>query len=266
MLKMKNLTKILVLGLLLLSFTRAEGQRNPERYGRVVLDNYSGRAGLSAVVFDHWVHRARFTCRVCHVDVGFAMEAGETGIRAADNAQGYYCGACHGRIEVNGKKLFAACSEEPLPEVAPEEAIRCDRCHSKGKAVPKKAFRKFAEKLPKAPLDSGINWEKAEDEKLITPSDFLEGVSIERKPMKPQEDFGIKSRGSWMPDIVFSHKKHVVWNGCELCHPDIFTGVKKGASRYTMFEIYEDKYCGVCHGKVAFPLQDCQKCHISNVR
>jgi len=33
------------------------------------------------VVFDHWLHRAKFTCRLCHVDIGFAMKAEATDIR-----------------------------------------------------------------------------------------------------------------------------------------------------------------------------------------
>ncbi|WP_243688424.1 hypothetical protein [Geotalea toluenoxydans] len=28
-----------------------------------------------------------------------------------------------------------------------------------------------------------------------------------------------------------------------------------------MAEINEGKYCGLCHTTVAFPLQDCQRCH-----
>src|SRR5208337_111507 len=37
----------------------------PQEYGRVVIKNYSERAGLAPVVFNHWLHRARFTCRLC---------------------------------------------------------------------------------------------------------------------------------------------------------------------------------------------------------
>ena len=32
-----------------------------------------------------------------------------------------------------------------------------------------------------------------------------------------------------------------------------------------MAEIYEGKYCGVCHVHVAFPLLDCQRCHTKPV-
>ena len=36
----------------------------PFEYGRVVIDNYSKRYRLAPVVFDHWLHRAKFTCRL----------------------------------------------------------------------------------------------------------------------------------------------------------------------------------------------------------
>ena len=45
----------------------------PYEFGRVVLNNYSQKAGLAPVVFDHWLHRSKFTCtslprghRLCH--------------------------------------------------------------------------------------------------------------------------------------------------------------------------------------------------------
>ena len=37
----------------------------PPEYGRVVINNYSEAAHLSPVVFDHWLHRAEYTCRLC---------------------------------------------------------------------------------------------------------------------------------------------------------------------------------------------------------
>ena len=82
----------------------------PQEFGRVVIGNDSAKAGLAPVVFEHWLHRAKYTCRVCHVDIGFAMRAGATDISAADNMRGQYCGACHNDgTQPNGKKPFAAC-------------------------------------------------------------------------------------------------------------------------------------------------------------
>lgn len=234
-----------------------------ETYGRVVIGNFSPKAGMAKVVFDHWLHRAQFTCRVCHVDIGFLMEKGGTKIRAVDNMRGYYCGACHnGTMQTSSGPIFKACSVPPKPE----ETDRCKRCHSFGLEVPRTHdFAKFAEKLPKAHLGNGIDWEKAEAAGLINPKDYVPGVSVIKKAMPVQKDFSLESQSSWMGDIVFSHKKHTKWNGCEVCHPAIFLGVKKGATKYNMMEIYDGQYCGVCHLTVAFPLKDCSRCHTKPV-
>jgi len=237
----------------------------PHEYGRVIINNYSEKAGLAPVVFDHWLHRAQFTCRLCHVDIAFGMKAGASGIKAADNMKGFYCGTCHnGKVTVDGRKVFESCKLQ----FSKEEVRRCERCHSLGNSnvKPEHDFDSFAEKLPKERLGNGINWEKAEATGLIKPIDYLEGVSIKRKELAVQKDFSLDSKVPGMPAIIFSHKKHTVWNGCELCHPEIFVGVKKGATKYSMVEIFDGKYCGVCHTNVAFPLLDCQRCHTEPVQ
>lgn len=236
----------------------------PYDYGKVVINNYSEKAGLSGVVFDHWLHRARFTCRLCHVDIGFGMKAGATGIKAADNMKGFYCGTCHnGRSTIGDKKIFQACDRKS----AETDTGRCERCHSLGRNVTKEYdFNKFTEQFPKERYGNGIDWQKAEADGIIKPIDFIEGISIKRASLKVQKDFGLNPKVEGMPDIIFSHKKHTVWNGCELCHPEIFVGVKKGSTKYTMIEIFEGKYCGACHGAVAFPTLDCARCHSKPVQ
>jgi c(7)-type cytochrome triheme protein len=255
-----RLSKILILLVSILACVQVAHARErvlPQEYGRVIISNYSGRAGLAPVVFDHWLHRAQFTCRLCHVDIGFAMQAGATNITAATNKQGFHCGVCHnGKQRYNGRTIFAACSEDALPKNAV-----CERCHSQNKKVIKERdFNVFAAKMPKKALGNGIDWEAAESNGLINPVDFIEGVSMQRTSIKAQKDFSIEANVTWISPVIFSHKKHAVWNGCEVCHPDIFP-IKKGAEKYTMFEIDEGKYCGVCHDKVAFPLVACERCH-----
>jgi c(7)-type cytochrome triheme protein len=236
----------------------------PYEFGRVVINNFSEKAGFAPVVFDHWLHRAKFTCRLCHVDIGFAMKTGATGIKAADNMNGYYCGACHNnKTIVDNKKVFESCGKLLISADKPH----CLRCHSSGKNVnPEYDFNLFTKNFPKGRFGNGIDWEKAEEEHWIKPVDFIEGISIRRKSISEQKDFALGAKVEGMPDIIFSHKKHTVWNGCELCHPDIFIGVKKGASKYSMVDIFEGKSCGVCHTTVAFPLLDCQRCHTKPVK
>ncbi|MGV1100444.1 c(7)-type cytochrome triheme domain-containing protein [Thiovibrio sp. JS02] len=245
-------------------FLQAAGNiPEPQNLGLVILNNYSQRAGLASVVFDHWLHRSLFTCRLCHMDVGFAMEAGETRVRADLNIQGFYCGACHdGKKSIEGNTIFAACAEQ----FSEEEGKRCARCHSLGKLEARKiTFNTYSERLPRTAGHS-IDWEKAEEDGTIKPVDFLEGLSVKRDALKVQEDFSIESQASWASDVIFSHKKHASWNGCALCHPGIYASTKAGTVKYSMFQIYEGESCGVCHGKVAFSLFLCEKCHTKPVR
>jgi len=227
----------------------------PSDYGKVILNNYSSSADPGPVVFDHWLHRAKFTCRLCHVDIGFAMQANATGINASTNHQGFHCGACHdGKRLFEGKPVFAACSDGP-------KGKECDRCHSLAKrAVRKYDYDAFTAKLPK---DSfyGIDWMAAEDKGKVKPVDFLEGISVKRAPIQTRQDFSIKAGLSWVHPIVFSHEKHSIWNGCELCHPEIFPTARKETVQFSMFLNIEGRYCGACHGKVAFPLNHCNRCH-----
>jgi c(7)-type cytochrome triheme protein len=237
----------------------------PYEYGQVVIDNGSTAAKIPPVVFQHWAHRGRFTCRLCHVDIGFGMAPGATHIKASDNMAGYYCGACHDRKRKFGSgTIFEACQKIP-----PGLPVRdtCYRCHSYGKDVkPMDDFASITGKLPRGRFGNGVDWEKAEQEGLIKPIDYLEGISIKRQSFAAQKDFALSPQVGSMPEIIFSHVKHTVWNGCEVCHPEIFVGVKKGTTKYTMVDIFQGKYCGVCHVNVAFPMTDCQRCHAKPVQ
>ena len=81
---MKLNKKVLFVSILLVSiigiaFAQAGVKKRrplPYEYGRVINDNYSEASHIAPVVFDHWLHRAKFTCRLCHVDIGFGMKAG----------------------------------------------------------------------------------------------------------------------------------------------------------------------------------------------
>lgn len=228
----------------------------PAEYGTVVIDNGSTAAGEAAVAFPHWLHRAKYTCRLCHVDLGFAMIAGETGITEDDNRNGLYCGTCH-----DGKTSFRW--EETGGKDGPVK--NCQRCHSVGlKVAFKNNFYEFRKGMPRGRFGNGIDWLKAEKKGLIKLTDVLEGVSFERPKLKDPEDEELTAREVNMPNIMFSHRKHAVEAGCELCHPQIF-GVKKGSTKYSMEDIFGGRFCGACHGKVSFPNDDCQRCHTEQV-
>jgi c(7)-type cytochrome triheme protein len=65
-----------------------------------------------------------------------------------------------------------------------------------------------------------------------------------------------------MPDVVFPHKPHTQWLHCSNCHPKIFIP-QANANTINMSAILLGQKCGVCHGKVSFPIttKSCTKCH-----
>jgi c(7)-type cytochrome triheme protein len=234
---------------------------SPEAYGRVVLGALSARAGVPAVTFDHWRHRTMFSCRPCHVDAGFAMEAGASGVSRSTNASGLHCGACHdGAKTYDGRTIFRACSAS-----GPFAAEGCARCHSNGAAPSRSEYDAFTEKLP---LYAGryVDWEAAEARGLVKPLDFVEGLSSRRDVMKIDVDVPLRAKGTWLGDVTFSHAKHAIWSGCEACHPEIFPSTRRGSAKIDMAAIDAGKFCGVCHGTVAFPVAQCQRCHGTGMR
>jgi c(7)-type cytochrome triheme protein len=63
-----------------------------------------------------------------------------------------------------------------------------------------------------------------------------------------------------MPTVTFSHAVHTEWLACSNCHDALFKA-KAGANDIRMIDIFDGKACGVCHGTVAFPPDQCFRCH-----
>jgi c(7)-type cytochrome triheme protein len=256
------LLSVLLLGLSAPAQAPSRG-REPADFGRVVLQSSTPPATMPPAQFDHWRHRARHTCRVCHVDVGFAMAAGATGVTEATNRAGFHCGACHdGKARWDGRPVFKACTPDPA---RPEGNPRCKLCHDPGDAAQRrKEFDAFAAGLPRKGSAGDVDWEEAESRRLVRPADEVVGASLQRSQLYMGREVTFESR-AWMTEVIFSHAKHSVWNGCEVCHPDIYPS-GKGKARPTMLEIAAGGGCGACHGKVAFGLKDCERCHRKSVR
>ncbi len=111
--------------------------------------------------------------------------------------------------------------------------------------------------LPKSPAGTHVNWVKALDDKLIAPRWDRNDPAAAAIVM----DLNIvrEVKGS-MPDVVYPHKQHTEWLDCSNCHPAIFVP-QKGANQISMASILLGQKCGVCHGKVAFPVSECRLCH-----
>ncbi|MGQ0524686.1 MAG: c-type cytochrome [Betaproteobacteria bacterium] len=111
--------------------------------------------------------------------------------------------------------------------------------------------------LPRANLGNYVDWGAALGRKQIQPRWDVRNPKAEATVM----DMNIvrEVKGS-MPDVVFPHKQHTEWLDCSNCHPAIFTP-QKGANVMSMASIMLGQQCGVCHGKVAFPISECRLCH-----
>lgn len=118
---------------------------------------------------------------------------------------------------------------------------------------PKSAF----DVLVKGKSGNYVDWVKSMDSNKINPRVDLKDENAKSMPMDLKIVREVK--GS-MPDVIFPHKQHTQWLECSNCHPAIFVP-KKGANQMSMAEIILGKKCGVCHGKVAFPISECRLCH-----
>ena len=119
--------------------------------------------------------------------------------------------------------------------------------------TPREAF----ETLPDSKSGNYVQWNAAMDEGLIEPRNSLTQVST--PPIVLDLNIVREVKGS-MPDVVYPHKQHTQWLDCSNCHPAIFIP-QKGANQISMASILLGEKCGVCHGKVAFPVSECRRCH-----
>ncbi len=107
-----------------------------------------------------------------------------------------------------------------------------------------------------------INWNRSVSEGIIRPLGSLQG---EETPYEGFLDnlllFQVKVY--FMADVLFPHGMHTYWVSCDSCHPKPFSK-ERGSNKFNMQDIIDGKYCGKCHGKVAFPpgtYKNCRRCH-----
>lgn len=218
----------------------------PEEYGDVLMRGSSAKIKeVTPVVFSHWVHRAKYTCRVCHGELDFSMKADDTGV-VCDNgkAKNRYCTVCH-----NGRIAFAA---------KDEEGDNCKLCHNADQSPNREKFSALQKNLPRARFGNEIDWGKALENESIKPKNSLSGSS---QPLGLDKTLTLTADMSGIPPAVFPHKSHVQWLDCANCHPDIFNIKKKTTKHFSMSRILAGEFCGVCHLRIAFPLNECKKCH-----
>ncbi|HZV82442.1 MAG TPA: c(7)-type cytochrome triheme domain-containing protein [Geobacteraceae bacterium] len=212
-----------------------------EEYGTIIIDRQSSQNGQKPVVFSHWLHRSRFTCRVCHGELDFVMKTNATEITERGNRTGKFCGACH-----NGKIAF-------------RHNGNCDKCHNGDVGYSSKKFEDFLlqNAMPMTATGNGVNWSEGLRNRIIKPQTYLKKKS---QDMGFDKELLLEAEMTIIPPAVFPHKAHTAWLDCDNCHPDLFN-IKKKGTHFTMPEILKGNYCGVCHLTVAFPMDECRRCH-----
>ncbi len=113
------------------------------------------------------------------------------------------------------------------------------------------------EGLPKTNDGNKIDWVKSLQDEKIAPRYELDNPKAD--PFLLDLVIIRQVKGS-MPNVVYPHLQHTQWLDCSNCHDEIFTP-QKGANQISMAGILLGQKCGVCHGKVAFPVSDCRRCH-----
>ena len=111
--------------------------------------------------------------------------------------------------------------------------------------------------LPKSGSGNHVDWAASLQTGKIAPR--WDVAKPDAKPEAMDLNIVREVKGS-TPDVVFSHQRHGQILDCASCHPAIFIP-QKGANPMSMASLALGQSCGVCHGRVAFPIAECRACH-----
>lgn len=114
--------------------------------------------------------------------------------------------------------------------------------------------------LPRDVVGNNVQWIEALRKGIITPrTNILPGTQIQVLDL----DLIMPNTGNYN-FVLFPHKAHTEWLDCSNCHDAIFAKKYRGTV-ISMTKILEGQQCGQCHGAVAFPLSECNRCHSVDV-
>lgn len=102
------------------------------------------------------------------------------------------------------------------------------------------------------------DWAKALNLALIAPRSNKNAEQTENMVLWDQDI--IYKDTETMPWVRFPHKTHTQWLTCTNCHETIFASQGEKAD-ISMRSIYTGSDCGACHGRVAFNVNTCERCH-----
>lgn len=104
-----------------------------------------------------------------------------------------------------------------------------------------------------------IDWVAAVKEQKITPVAGVDPVFNKDKFEEWVQVF--KSKSDFIEDVPFPHDIHTYLVDCDSCHPKPFVDKEGKNPDVRMSEMKNGAWCGKCHSKIAFSLDDCKRCH-----
>lgn len=126
-----------------------------------------------------------------------------------------------------------------------------------GKLAAAKSWDEAKKYLPMR-ADGQADWMVAMDRNIIQPRTHI-GTDRASKAVFGY-DFFIRGNTPLF-DAWFPHSSHTRLLNCDSCHPKVF---KYRGSKITMNDIRAGRYCGTCHGKMAFSVDtSCSRCHVA---
>lgn len=106
------------------------------------------------------------------------------------------------------------------------------------------------------PVGNQVRWVQALDRGLIQPrTNILPETKVN---LRTTEILLVNT--AHLPLVKFPHRQHTAWLDCSNCHDQLFEQ-KAGATKIGMMRVLAGEKCGLCHGAVAFPLTECDRCH-----
>lgn len=103
-----------------------------------------------------------------------------------------------------------------------------------------------------------VNWVEATKQGVVAP---IVGIDRNRRHRFYEGVILYNATSPTREDVVFEHDVHTYFLDCDSCHPKPFKKTP-GEAKITMMKIKRGRYCGKCHGKIAFPIEDCERCHV----
>jgi c(7)-type cytochrome triheme protein len=209
-----------------------------------------GRHPFFAAGFHHASHTRWVACGSCHpAPFPIGSKSPKPAITMAAIREGRACGMCHGRVTFGVDTRCPAC-HSTIPAT--------DAWKPPAPAAPLEGLRTWKEVQARLPVkEDEPDWTTALARGLLAPksrADQEELLTLEQDVERIPKEEGEAMKA------VFPHAAHTALLGCDTCHPAPFQ-LQAGATPMSMERFEKGELCGVCHGRVAFPLTACGRCH-----